>query len=840
VANTCPKCKSDNPGTAAFCADCGTQLPSLEKIEVTETIEAPKEELTRGTTFAGRYEIIEELGKGGMGRVYRVEDTKLEQEVALKLIKPEIAKDKKTIERFRNELKLARNIRHKNVCGMFDLGETEGAHFITMEYVRGEDLRSSIRRFGQLPIGKSMSIASQICDGLAEAHRQGVVHRDLKSNNIMIDKEGNVRIMDFGIARSLETKGITGAGVMIGTPEYMSPEQVEAKEVDQRSDIYSLGIIMYEMLTGRLPFEADTPFAVGVKHKSEIPKDPKELNPQMPDDLSRAILKCLEKERENRYQSAAEVRSEIEKIEQGLPTTDRVAPKKKPLTSREITVQFNMKKFFIPAFVVIAIVAVGLMIWSPWKQRERTPKLSDKTSIAVLPFEDFSPQKDQDYLCLGIATELINRLNKLQDKVKDLWVPARASSFIFRGQDIDLNEIGDRLNVETILLGNLQKAGSKLRISVELVSVADKATIWQETYERDEGDIFDLQDQISLDILNKLKINLLGKEKTDFVKRYTENHKAYDLYLKGHNFWEKRTEESIRTAIDYFNQSVEIDPEFALAYAGLSDCYLALPWYSPSSTVSVMLKAIEYVQQALALDDSLAEAHTSLAWLKATFEYDWAGAEAEFNKAIDLNYNYSTAHQWYALLLAYLGRFEEAISEINIALEMDPLSLIISRNVGQVCFLARKYDRVIEALRNTIEIDNTFSYTHSWMGKAYFQKSMYDEALFELQMEKDLSKGQNPVDIIYIGIAHALMGQKAEAHKILTQIENRSKYENISPVWLACLYHSIGEIDKSFELLGKAYDEKDPQLVYIIEHAWFDNFRSDQRFIELLKKMNLE
>jgi serine/threonine-protein kinase len=245
MSKKCPKCKSDNPGTATFCADCGTQLPSLEDIEVTETMEAPKEELTRGTTFAGRYEIIEELGKGGMGRVYRVEDTKLEQEVALKLIKPEIAKDKKTIERFRNELKFARNIRHKNVCGMYDLGETEGAHFITMEYVRGEDLRSAIRRFGQLPIGKSISIATQICEGLAEAHRLGVVHRDLKSNNIMIDKEGNVRIMDFGIARSLEAKGITGAGVMIGTPEYMSPEQVEGKEVDQRSDIYSLAVILH-------------------------------------------------------------------------------------------------------------------------------------------------------------------------------------------------------------------------------------------------------------------------------------------------------------------------------------------------------------------------------------------------------------------------------------------------------------------------------------------------------------------------------------------------------------------------------------------------------------------
>ncbi len=304
MAIKCPKCQTNNPDTLKFCGECGTQLPSLEEIVVTETIEAPKIELTRGTTLANRYEIIEELGKGGMGRVYRVEDTKTKEELALKLIKPEISADKKTIERSSNEIKLAHKISHRNVCRMFHLGEEKGTHFITMEYVPGEDLRSSIRRFGQLPIGKSISIAKQICEGLAEAHRLGIVHRDLKSSNVMIDKDGNARIMDFGIARSLESKGITGAGVMIGTPEYMSPEQVEGKEIDQRSDIYSLGVILYEMVTGRVPFEGDTPFTIGVKRKSEVPKSPKELNTQIPDDLSKVILKCLEKEKDKRYQNA--------------------------------------------------------------------------------------------------------------------------------------------------------------------------------------------------------------------------------------------------------------------------------------------------------------------------------------------------------------------------------------------------------------------------------------------------------------------------------------------------------------------------------------------------------
>ena len=316
----CSKCQADNPDTKQFCGDCGTQLAIAEesKVSVTKTMETPQEELTRGTTLAGRYEILEELGRGGMGNVYRVVDKKINEEVALKLLKPEIAADKKTLERFSNELKLARKIVHKYVGRMYHLGEEEGTHFITMEYVPGQDLKGLIRQTGQLAVGTTINIAKQICEGLAEAHRLGVVHRDLKPSNIMIDKDGSTRIMDFGIARSLKRKGITGAGVIIGTPEYMSPEQVEGKEIDQRSDIYSLGVILYEMVTGQLPFEGDTPLSIAVKHKTESPPDPKDLNAQIPDDLSRVILTCLEKDREKRYHTASELSSELDNIEKEM------------------------------------------------------------------------------------------------------------------------------------------------------------------------------------------------------------------------------------------------------------------------------------------------------------------------------------------------------------------------------------------------------------------------------------------------------------------------------------------------------------------------------------------
>ena len=378
IAVKCPKCQTDNPSDSKYCKECATPLPTSRDIDFshTKTLETPIKELPRGTTFAGRYEIIEELGHGGMGKVYKVFDKEVNAKVALKLIKPEVAADRNTIERFRNELRIARDISHKNVCRMYDLGREAENYYITMEYVPGEDLKSFIRRARRLDVGTAISIAKQVCEGLAEAHRLGVIHRDLKPGNIMIDRDGNSKIMDFGIARSLKAKGITGTGVMIGTPEYMSPEQVEGKEADQRADIYSLGIILYEMLTGMVPFEGDTAFAVALKHKSEQPESPKKLNPQIPDDLNRLILKCLEKNRDARYQGAGEVVFELTRVEQGLPTTERAVPKRKTITSKEITVKFSLRKIFIPALALVVIAAVAaLLVFLPKREPSKQPTL---------------------------------------------------------------------------------------------------------------------------------------------------------------------------------------------------------------------------------------------------------------------------------------------------------------------------------------------------------------------------------------------------------------------------------------------------------------------------------
>ena len=823
----CPKCHFDNPSDCKFCKECGTQLISKKEIPVTETLETPTEELNTGSTFAGRYQIIEELGKGGMGKVYKALDTDLKEKVAIKLIKPEVAADKHTIERFRNELKFARKIRHKNVCQMYDLNREEGTHYITMEYVHGEDLKRLIRKMGQMSAGQVISIAVQVCEGMAEAHRLGVVHRDLKPQNIMVDEEGNARIMDFGIARSVKGKGITGTGVMIGTPEYMSPEQVEGKESDQRSDIYSLGVILYEMVTGRVPFEGDTPFTIGVKHKSEAPQNPKELNSQIPNGLSQLILRCMEKDKEKRYQSSGEIRSELKNIEKGIPTTERIVPKRKPITSKEITVTIGLKKFFIPALVVVALVIIALVIWQPWSQKEAIPIPSDKPSIAVLPFEDLSPQKDQDYFCDGLAVELINRLTNIEN----LKVPARASAFSFKGKQLGILEIGKKLNVELVLVGSLQKAGNRLRITAELVKVSDGYPLWSEKYVGDLEDIFALQDEISLAIVDNLKIKLLGEEKAEIVTRHTQNPEAYNLFLKGCYFWNKRTPDDIRKAIDYFEQAIKLDSNYALAYARLADSYGLLPFYTAILPKEAFSKAKVAVMKALDIDETLAEAHSALGFIKMYHDWDWEAAETELKRAVQIKPSYVTAHHWYAEYLSWVGRHEEAIAEIRRAHEIDPLSPLINYMKAYIFFYARQYERAIEQCQKTLELEPNFTMPYATLGRAYLEKGMYEEAIVAYQ--KLGSK-------LSLGYVYARAGKRDEALGILEEMKERWKRRDIRALPIARIYADLGEEDLALEWLEKSLERQEPRTVLLNVEPRFDSFRSNPRFKALLKKMNLE
>ncbi len=787
----CPKCNSDNPDTQQFCGKCGTKLvPAKDNpASATKSFETPRMELTTGSVFAGRYKIVEELGEGGMGKVYRVIDKQLNEEVALKLIKPEIASDKKTIKRFRNELKLSRKISHRNVGRMYELMEDKGSLFITMEYVSGQDLKGLIRQSGRLAIGTTISIAKQVCEGLTEAHRLGVIHRDLKPHNIMIDKRGNARIMDFGIARSLTGKSITRAGAMIGTPEYMSPEQVEGKEVDQRSDIYSLGINLYEMLTGKVPFEGDTPFTIGVKHKSETPKNLKELNAQIPENLNNIILRCLEKDKEKRYQNVKEILSEIKDIE----------------VEKHVSMKFH-----------------------EWKN-----------SIAVLPFKNMSADPEQEYFCEGMAEEIINALTH----IKDLRVVARTSAFSFKGKDEDIREIGRKLSVDKVLEGSVRKAGDRLRITAQLINIEDGYHLWSERYDRTMEDVFDIQDEISLAIVENLKAKLLKREKAALLKQPTEDLEAYNLYLKGRYFVSKITDESLLKAIDYFKEAIKRDSSFALAYSGIAESYVFISQWGGGVLPSKKSRsdAKEATLKAVELNPDIAETHTSLAMVATWFDWDRVVAGKSLKKAIELSPNSVDTLIWYARYLNLLEyKFEEAIKIYNRALELNPLQFLIFNFRGYAYMCNQQFDICLENAQKLLSLDPNYWYSYHLLGEAYLGKRLYREAIANYE-EAIRHGGRTITNIAELGFAHALAGNTNKAMKLLEETEKVAHSSNSFYAYIGMIYVGLGNNDKAFEWFDRSCDERDPTLIVIPPTQWvnFGILRKDLRFKALLKKMGL-
>jgi serine/threonine protein kinase len=784
MAITCPKCGAQNTSDSNFCKNCATQLlPSKEsQIDATVTLETPKEELTTGFTFADRYQIIEELGQGGMGRVYKAFDKEVDERIAIKLLRPEISADLKTIDRFRNELKLSRKISHKNVCRMFDLNREENTFYITMEYVPGEDLKSFIRRTKQLTPSTIVSIGKQVCEGLSEAHRLGVVHRDLKPHNIMIDKEGNARIMDFGIARSLKGNGVTAEGVIIGTPEYMSPEQVETKEVDERSDIYSLGVVLYEMAAGHVPFEGETALSVAIKHRDELPKNPREFNPQMPGDLCSIILKCLEKDKDRRYQSAGELLSALKGFEKSRKDETRI---------------------------------------TEWK-----------TSIAVLPFKNMSVDPEQEYFCEGLAEDLINSLTQ----IRDLRVVARTSAFSFKGKDVDIRDIGRKLNVETVLEGSVRKAGNRLRVTAQLVNVADGFHLWSNRFERYLEDIFAIQDDIALSIMKELKIEILGAEEEPLVKVHTENTEAYEAYLKGRFNMYKFMSENIDSALEYFRIALEKYPDYALAHAGTAWAWLAKGNLGYAPLREAFLESKDAALKAIELDDSLSEAHDVLGSVRFYYEWDWKKAEMECTRAIELNPSNVNARWMYAEFLSAMNRPDEAMVQSQQAMELDPLNHLAQQFYGGLLLQTHRYDDAIAQFKKTLKMEPSFYVAHERLWVAYHQKGMDEEAIPEARTYFIKLDMREVADAIAKGYED---GGYAEAMRLGAEaIEGCAKRVHVLAARIALTYTQAGEIDSAIEWLEKAYTNREPLMVYLNNDFQWDPLRSDPRFQKLVERMN--
>jgi serine/threonine protein kinase len=597
-----------------------------------------------------------------------------------------------------------------------------------MEYVSGEDLKTLLRRIGHLPAKKAVGFAGQVAEGLAEAHRLGVIHRDLKPQNIMIDREGNARIMDFGIARALKTKGITDPGMIIGTPDYMAPEQFEGRDADQRTDIYALGAILYEMLTSSPPFEGETPLIVAMKHKTEPPRDPRETNPQVPEALSRIILRCLEKDREKRFQSAEAVLTDLRTIGRLLPPAG--------VTSGKITktLRFPMKRPLRTALIAAAVIVLAAGGYLFLGRRGKVPALPGgaavapaayKSSLAVLPFEDLSSLKDQAAFSSGITDDLITHLAS----VGQLKVISRQSVMRFKNADKDIREIGKELGVENILEGSIQREKENIRVNVKLTRAKDGANLWGETYDRKAESIFTVQDEISRAVVNALRIELVAGQDYMLVKRYTQDPDAYNLYLEGRAEWDKRTEAGLKRSLELYEEAIGKDQKFALAYAGIADAYSFLGRLGFARPADAYPKAKEAAEKALQIDDVLAEGYIALAFVKYNYDWNWLDAEIDFNWAIGLNPNYATAYQYYGALLTNLGRFDEAAAKFEKALELDPNSIPIKGSIATLYYYTRQYDKSIKVWREIQRADPGVHWVPYYLGQAYLQKGSANRAL---------------------------------------------------------------------------------------------------------------
>ena len=861
----CPKCHSENPETKQFCADCGTPLtrghePKSRESGIasadlkTETLQAPIQELTTGSTFAGRYQIIEELGRGGMGKVYKVFDQEIQAKMALKLIRPEVSADKATIERFRNELKIARDISHKNICRMYDLGREAGNYFITMEYVSGEDLKSFIRRSRQLVVGTAIFIAKQVCEGLGEAHRLGVVHRDLKPGNIMIDKEGNAKIMDFGIARSISVKGITGAGVIIGTPEYMSPEQVEGKEVDQRSDIYSLGIILYEMLTGQVPFEGDTPFTIGVKHKSEIPRDPRELNTQIPQYLSRLILKCLEKEKEKRYQSADDLRADLEKIEKGIPTTERPIPKRKTVTSKPITLTFSRKKLLIPA-AVIALVAIAAVIWFVFLKKAAPLLPEQKHSIAVISFENQTGDKAYDNLSKVIQNLLITNLEQsgyfyvaTWERLRDLLKQVGKGDVEFIAADLGF-ELCRMDGVNAIVLGSYAKAGNIFVTNAQVLDVATKNLLGTAS-SRGEGpdsllnkQIDELSRQIAKSIgLSERKIKAAKMQVRDVTTSSTE---AYNYYLRGR---EEQTDFEWERARQSFEKAVELDPTFAAAYRSLTQVYHILN--NARDRDEAIKKALNFSKKvpeeerflieamhAFLIENNPEKFHRILIeaaekypknkeihfFLGQSYELKemYEQSSEEYNKALNLDPNYANALNMGAYSYMNLKVYEKAVEYLKRYAAVLPGNPNPIDSLAECYFRMGKLDEAMESYKKALEIKPDFYMSMDVLGYIYALKEDYSEALkwLDKYIEVAPSSGVKLLGFMGKGFYSSWLGGLEKSVSYLERAEdladaigNKRQKASVSRLksWIYYDRHEIELSQKYNEAWLAAFIENDP------------------------------
>ncbi|MFZ0064237.1 MAG: protein kinase, partial [Pyrinomonadaceae bacterium] len=805
-----------------------------------------------------------------MGEVYLAVDTELDRTVAIKILPESLAQDQQRLQRFIQEAKAASALNHPHILTIHEIGTTGASRFIATEFIDGDTLRTRIA--SGMKLEEILEISIQISSALEAAHSAGIVHRDIKPENVMVRRDGYAKVLDFGLAKLSQPPGDitdteaptramvnTGAGTVMGTASYMSPEQAKGTVLDHRTDLWSVGAMLYEMITGHLPFAGETPTETISLILQREPAPLTRYANEVPAELERIVAKALTKNREERYQTARDLLIDLRNLKRKLEVDaeiDRTVPPElrgagstgglqsggstasgtraatrsggvQQTSSAEYIVsgikQHKIATVMIVLALVIAAVGVSVFLYT----RNAKPAIE---SIAVLPFVNANSDSDTEYLSDGISETLINSLTQLQS----LRVVARATAFRYKGKEIDPQAIGRELNVNAVLTGRVRQSGDSLNVQVDLVDVATGAQLWGEEYERKVSDVLAVKQDIAREITEKLRLRISGEEQKQLLERDSRSAEAYQLYLKGRFHWNKRTREGLNKSAEYFNQAIEHDPNYALAYAGLADSWFVMGWYRYAVPKDAYERAKSAAVKALEIDPKLAEAHVSLAMIRASYDWNWAEAEREFKVAIELNPNYATGHHRYSLFLPIMGRLEESVAEAKKAQELDPLSLIISENVGDMLFLARRYDEAKQQLYKTLELDPNFLVAHDTLSKVYEVEGMHEKAL-------DASLvGERPEVIADVKKIYATSGIRGVWQARIDELLEYSKREYISPYSLAMLYARLGENDKAFEWLEKAVEGRSANLTYLIADPRFDQLRRDPRFTALLRRMGLQ